>query len=146
MRRIMKKNFSCGHRGLGQYCHRCVAEKALELKASQHKREKEQKEQERVRRKLDLMNIEQELNVKHGTFPVHVLKKAHKIVESIRKGESIQNFKAKKLKTIGQRSIIRIKVNDGHRIIFIQNASDIRFLELLTHEKYNSRIASGGWL
>jgi|GEM_PF-6094954 hypothetical protein len=134
-----KKRFECGHKAFGKICRRCIY---LENERLRYQRMQEQKELER----RELEAIAKELGVNPAGYRKNVLLKAYNIVKQIREGAPFARFNWRLLKAMGQREIIRIKVDRCHRLIFRVDKMGTKFLELLTHERYNTRLASGGWL
>lgn len=121
---MAKKTFSCGHKGKGQYCHRCEQEK-LEKDKTQF-----QKQQWN-----DLFNedpIDLKVLVNHK-----LIEKARKIIKSIHQGDCYTLFKGKRMKY--DRNIISVPVNNDFRLIYKDLSSGLILQALLSHEEYNSR-------
>lgn len=60
-------------------------------------------------------------------------------------GRPYLDFKGKRMITMGQREIISIPVGRRYRLICCEKSGTLKFVEVISHEEYNSRLASGGW-
>ena len=126
-----RKLFSCGHRGRGKFCHRCdVAEKA----AAQRQREVEH-----------LAARVSEAPVPLSGLPPQVVEKALKLFEQLKAGTPYAEFRGKRLVTIHQREVISVPLGRRYRMICREEIDLLTFLEVISHETYNNRLASGGW-
>ena len=126
-----RKQFTCGHIGKGQYCHRCEAEEL------QHQKEL-----------LAKRNWEAKLSsspVPLEGFPRAVAEKTLSIVDALERGQSHFDFRGKRFVSMGQRSIISIPVGRRYRLICEDQGDRLHYKELITHETYNNRLSSGGW-
>ena len=128
---IRKKTFLCGHKGKGQFCHKCKAVEKI--------KENRRKEQEIWNIKVNLCPVK----VVH--LPSKVTKKALELIENLSQGEGYHAFNGKRLADMGQREIISIPVGWSYRLICHEFEGHLKFIEVLTHENYNNRISSGGW-
>jgi len=126
-----KKVFPCGHRGKGRYCHRC---KQDEERLSKRKEAKYAWKKQVLSLPLDLEQL-----------PRDVVKKVMKVVEDLEKSGSYTDFKGKRLVHIGQREVISIPIGRSYRLICKDTGGSLEYLEVITHETYNNRLASGGW-
>lgn len=128
----MRKRFPCGHRGLGQYCHRC-AENRMRSFASGRKR-------------IDRQALAAVLGVRPADFPEGVLARAAGICEQVA-GEglpALRRFRAKKIVSLDD--VFSIPIGRHHRLLFRVHGGLPRYRELLTHEQYDPRSAASGWL
>lgn len=145
MRRILKKTFKCGHKGLGKYCRRCQLIEQERLAAQLAEAEKLRRAEEAKLQRRNYLAMLEELGVKVGEIPFTVAQKAGRIVADIHSGVPYFRYKWKRLKAMGQRSVIRIRVNRKYRLIFFETENGLRFQELLPHHEYDLRLSTGGW-
>jgi hypothetical protein len=128
---IRKTNFPCGHRGKGRYCHRCACEAEIAKRRDQAKSE--------WKSRLSSAPIPL------GHLPADVADKTLGVIAELERGASYLDYLGKRLKTMGRRDIISIRIGRRHRLICRESNGSLEFVEALTHEEYNSRLASGGW-
>lgn len=126
-----KKTFACGHRGRGQYCHRC-------------RQEEQQKEEARHQKRARAHHLAS-APVPLDHLPEKVALKALKIMRMIESGSPYTDFRGKRLRTMGLRHIISIPVGWSYRLICRETEGRLRFVEVISHETYNTRIDAGGW-
>ena len=127
-----KKKFSCGHTGKGKYCHRCKHE--AELNRSSKKIKQEWDDQ------LSAMPI----SLDH--VPEKIAKKTIQIINKLSSGENYQLFRGKRLAKMGQRQTISIPIGRRYRLICSENKGIFTYIEVISHENYNIRLSSGGWI
>lgn len=60
-------------------------------------------------------------------------------------GKAYQDFKGKRLVTMGQREVISVPIGRRYRLICRDSNGCLEFIEVITHEEYNNRLSSGGW-
>ncbi len=126
-----KKRFPCGHVGKGRYCHRC----ATEAKAA---RETEAaKTAWAARLAAAPVALDQ--------VPRDVAEKALGVIAALDAGRPYMDLRGKRLTNMGQREVITIPLGQHYRLIATDGDGRLRFLEVLSHEAYNTRLASGGW-
>jgi hypothetical protein len=127
-----KKTFPCGHRGYGQYCHRCMQEIKQEI-------EEEKKERERRRRRIEWQKkfADDPINLRH--LPKHVVKKARKKIQLLRSGAGFRRLDAKRMQH--SRNWIRIKLGNSWRLMARDVGDRIVPVEVLSHEDYNKKYA-----
>ncbi len=133
-----KKKFPCGHSGRGQYCHRCREEEL----------ERQVETENRLRRGQAKLEWETKLAdspVSLTDIPRHVAEKALEVIADLRKPPAQRRFTGRRLTTIGQRDIVRFEIGWSYRLICRENGDGLQFLEVISHETYNTRLASGGW-
>ena len=126
-----KKTFPCGHKGKGQYCHRCEQNEV----AKKVRQKKEDMWNERLR----LSPVE----ITH--LPRKVAEKVMNVIDGLLDGRSYHEFNGKRLVTMGQREVIRIPIGWNYRLICRANSGGMEFVEVITHEEYHNRLSSGGW-
>lgn len=126
-----KKTFACGHRGKGQYCHRCHAKAKANDAAARARAGWQQT--------LDTAPIPL------GHLPRKQAEKTLAILESIGNGVSHTRFNGKRLSNMNQREIISIPIGRQYRLICRDDNEGLCPIEALSHEDYNQRLASGGW-
>lgn len=124
----MKKAFPCGHRGKGQYCHRCAQEKEREAQEQLVRSEKRRWRESFENDSVDLRKIQQD---------ERLVRKARDIIRGIEDGRPIADFQGKRLNH--DRRIISIPVGRNHRLMYRDTDHGPVAVELLTHEEYNAR-------
>lgn len=126
-----KKTFPCGHFGKGQYCHRCAAEE------SARKQARDDKQAWAARIEAAPISL--------GAIPKPIAERALKAMSDLDAGKSYLEFRGKRLASMGQREVITIPIGQRYRLICLEQEGALRYLEVLSHEQYNNRLASGGW-
>lgn len=126
-----KRRFPCGHVGRGQYCHRCA-------------QEKQAREQARAARQAWAERLAA-APVALESVPRHVAEKVLQIIAELEQGKRYQDFKGKRLALMGQRDVISIPVGWSHRLICREGEAGLEYVEVISHETYNKRLAAGGW-
>lgn len=135
---MANKTFACGHTGKGQFCHRCV----------QAEKEKAAKIQQQAEAILKKQSWQSQLNaspVPLNHLPKEIASKALQIIEGLNSGKSYLAFKGKRLAEMGLRQIVSIPLGLSHRLVCREENDVLTYLEATTHEKYNNRLATGGW-
>lgn len=129
-----KKQFSCGHRGYGRYCHRCHpyhggdrCEEAQNLKAARRL------EKQRVRQQWQQTFLSDRIDLTH--LPKKIVLKARQIMTALNQGVSLHTLRGKHLSF--NRQLIRIPVTYRYRLLCQQDALGIEPLKVITHETYN---------
>ncbi|MFQ5500395.1 MAG: hypothetical protein ACE5FH_12065, partial [Candidatus Zixiibacteriota bacterium] len=98
-----KKMFSCGHFGKGRFCHRCVQE--------------ETQKQKSVQAKSDWNDRLSASPVQLDHLPKDAAEKTLQVIKDLTNGKRYQDFKGKRMITIGQREVISIPVGRHFRLI-----------------------------
>jgi len=124
---MAKKLFPCGHKGKGQYCHRCDQEK--EQQEIDLQRKKEQQDWE------DLFS-DDPVNL-HVLENDKLVKKARNIISEIHSGTSYTKYRGKRMQY--DRDIISVPLTRDWRLIFISDGNIYKCSKLMTHEDYNVR-------
>lgn len=127
-----RKHFPCGHIGKGKFCHYC---KQIEYSNQQSAIQKSQWEARIA-----------SAGINFDGLPKKFAEKAIDIISKIRTGSSYMEFLGKRLLTMGQREVISIPIGKRYRLIMVEKNGTYEPLELLSHEDYNNRLASGGWI
>ena len=137
------KTFPCGHTGKGQFCHRCKqadaqrqAASAARQAADMVRSEQRQQWQERLENAP--------VALKH--LPRNAQEKCLQVVDKLQHGTSYMELQGKRLSPMNQREIISIPLGWSFRLICREAAGQLEFVEAISHETYNNRLASGGWL
>lgn len=143
-RRRHRKRFDCGHRGLGQYCHRCAAVAvqppllpksrsiALPKKSSfplQTATEQKQADRFAWQQQFD----QDPVDLTH--LPRAIVIKARRVLADLAAGISLQQLRGKRFSF--DRTLIRIPVTYRYRLLCRQDHTKIRPLRVLSHEPYN---------
>lgn len=119
------KTFPCGHKGKGQYCHRCEQERVEQESVNSHRAEK-QAWQEQF--KLDPVDLTILPNRK-------LVEKARQIIKEIAEGAPYTAFKGKRMNF--DRNIISVPLNHDFRLIYQQTQSGLVLADVMSHEEYN---------
>lgn len=77
--------------------------------------------------------------------PRPIATKALHVIEKLAQGADYRQFHGKRLVAMGQRTIVSIPLGWGHRLICREEGARLGPIEVLSHETYNTRLASGGW-
>ncbi|MBD1840149.1 hypothetical protein H6F78_12635 [Coleofasciculus sp. FACHB-64] len=116
-----KKTFSCGHKGHGQTCHRCVQERATWIQRKQEKQEWEESFS------LDPINL------RH--LPAHLVVKARAIIARLEGSRNYIEFRGKRMRH--NRLIISIPLSRDYRMICRDCGTKLVPEEVMSHEEYN---------
>jgi len=127
-----KKKFPCGHAGKGQYCHRCAQVQA----SIQQSHEERKAWADRVRTAPVPLD---------DSIPRRVAEKVLQIIAELAKGKPYQDFRGKRLVTLGQREVISVPIGWSYRLICRETCGRLEYLEVISHETYNRRLSDGGW-
>lgn len=120
-----RKHFKCGHRGYGQYCHRCADAKKLKTaRRSEKQLARQQWQQSFLSDSIDLTHL-----------PKKIVLKARQVIDALQQGISLHELRARRLSF--DRNLIRIPVNYRYRLLCQQENSSISPLKVMTHETYN---------
>lgn len=116
-----KKNFSCGHRGYGQTCHRCAKVQLNQLLKKQTKQ------------KWEDTFTQDPINLRH--LPKNVVVKARNIMAALREEQNYRSFHGKRLRY--DRFIISIPVTRNYRLL-CRDYGNLLIPEcVVSHEDYN---------
>lgn len=118
------KNFPCGHKGLGAYCHRCH-EAAREQERRREKRR--QQEQLQASDPIDLTQL-----------PPRIARKARALLKALANGESWNCHHGKRLQW--NRAIISVPIGRDYRLLLRQEGNTpLEPLQVISHEDYNTK-------
>jgi len=125
----MKKKFSCGHIGKGQYCHLCKARD-------------DAYEQQRVVKRAEKQAIAEatDVGIDMVRIPVPVALKAADIVRKLKSGTTYLAVHGKRL-TSWDHNMISIPVGMSYRVMCKEVEGAVIPIEVLSHEQYNGRIS-----
>lgn len=116
-----KKVFPCGHRGYGQFCHRCEQEqKAIANKQKQRQEWAQTFEEDAI----DLRHL-----------PKNVVLKAREILQAIATQGDYRQFHGKRLRH--DRQVISVPVTRHYRLICRDHEGKISPEAVISHEDYN---------
>jgi hypothetical protein len=122
----MKRTFSCGHTGKGQFCHACAA---AEKSRQGHQLERDEARAQR-RRAAEDDHVDLSI-VSHLSA---VQRQAREILRKVSAGEHPFSLNGKPLGSCcGQ--VISVPVGRSYRLLF--DAPTLKPLQLLSHETYN---------
>ncbi len=117
-----KKTFDCGHKGAGQFCHRC----ALEEKVRAEKRAaKESWAESFAADPIDLR-----------LFPRAVVHKARDVISKLAEGALWGTMGGKRLQY--DRTLVSIPVTRDYRLICRTVDGALVLVRLVSHEEYNT--------
>ena len=132
------KQFNCGHRGFGQYCHRCirVAEPSQvpvmtdavvyrPKKAASKNTARQQWRQSFAHDPIDLTHL-----------PKPIVIRARHILASLNQGVVPRSMQGKRFNF--DRTLLRIPVSYRYRLLCRWQADRIVPLQVLSHESYNA--------
>ena len=119
---MVKKTFPCGHKGKGQYCHRC---EQVSRRRQQRRAEQQRWAQQFANDPINLRRLPQR----------SLINKARAIIAAIAAGQSHTAFKGKRLNH--DRTVISVPVNRDYRLIYYDTGAGFELKDLMTHEEYN---------
>lgn len=122
----MKRTFSCGHTGKGQYCHACTAaEKSRQTEKLAREKARETKQRAAEDDRVDLSMV---------THLRTVQQQAREILRKVSAGEHPLALNGKRLRSCAGH-VISVPVGRSYRLLF--DAPTLQPLQLLSHEAYN---------
>ena len=124
------KRFECGHRGKGQYCHRCRQE-SIDKQKQIDRKQAQQVEREKWK---DSFSMDQ-IDLKSIEAPRSIIEHARHIITDLSKGISPFQLGGKKLKQ--RKGWLRIPIGRAYRMLCRETINGYRPESLLTHEQYN---------
>ncbi len=137
-RRKWRKLFACGHRGFGQYCHRCDAfstekrDRTTEIQpvVVDVRRVKKPKRDHSWYQRFDRDPIE----LRH--LPKSIVIKTRRILDLLDQGVAPGELKGRRFNF--DRTLLRIPVSYRYRLLCRWQADRIVPLQVLSHEAYNA--------
>jgi hypothetical protein len=128
-KRKHKKTFSCGHRGHGKECARCLQEAQEQARKAQEAAEQQQQRDEW------LASFERDMVDLRG-LPTHVVQKSRHILSELAKGRHFGILGGKRM--VFDKTLVRIPVGHRYRMLCRQETGPIVPLMVLSHEDYNA--------
>ncbi|ACK70716.1 conserved hypothetical protein [Gloeothece citriformis PCC 7424] len=116
-----RKNFSCGHKGFGQICHKCAQQEAAR---TQKQQDKHAWEATFACDPIDLKSL-----------PKNVVIKARKIIQGLQHQKNYREFHGKRLRH--DRFIISIPVTRHYRLLCRDCGTFVAPEAVISHEDYN---------
>ncbi len=116
-----KKQFSCGHRGFGQTCHRCAQQQEDWERRQRHKLDWEATFATDA---IDLRNL-----------PKNVVVKSRQIIQQLQIRSDYRQFHGKRLRH--DRLVISIPVTRNYRLICRDCGQFLNPEAVISHEDYN---------
>jgi hypothetical protein len=113
-----KRTFPCGHKGRGQYCHRCAQEQEAQSRKQAWKDTFAQDP-------IDLRCLPNRTQVE----------KARTLLAEIAQGRPYTDFRGKRLNH--DRTLISVPLGLDYRLLFQDTGSGLLPLACLSHEAYN---------
>lgn len=125
-----RKQFPCGHRGLGQCCQAC------DQARRQTSRQQQQQQQQRLQQRAWRDSFHQDpINLKG--FPKHVVKKARQVMGRLAQGTHYSRLGG--VRWHHNPSIVRIPLGRDYRLLCRYQGKTITPDRVLSHEDYNNR-------
>jgi hypothetical protein len=129
-----KQSFPCGHKGRGQYCHRCRADEREAVEraeadaaaAARHKEERDAWQDSHAADPIDLRPLQTRERIE----------KARALLRRLAAGEPYAQLGGKRWES--DRSIVAVPVGRGFRLILRDDGGRLRPLACMTHEAYNN--------
>jgi len=120
-----KKRFACGHRGFGQYCHRCANHQVRKrAKTDLKKSQKAQWEAAFAHDEIDLSGL-----------PTHIIGKTRRVLAELSQGTHYWEVSGKRLQMM--REVVRIPITRRYRLLCHHDGTSLKPLKVLSHEEYN---------
>ena len=94
--------------------------------------------------RLDWQNLIDTAPVPLDGLPKPIAEKAIQIMTELKNGKSYMAFRGKRLLAMGKRQVISVPIGRRYRLICRKKTEGLRYLEVITHQKYNNRLSSGG--
>ncbi|MCC0176518.1 hypothetical protein I4641_05935 [Waterburya agarophytonicola K14] len=116
-----KKKFSCGHKGFGRICHKCIQANAV---IEQKQKLKRDWEVSFDRDSIDLRNL-----------PKNVVLKSRYIIQQLAKEPNYRQFRGKRLRH--NRFVISIPINRSYRLLCRDRGQSLSPEAVVSHEDYN---------
>jgi hypothetical protein len=122
----MKRTFSCGHTGKGQFCHACAA--------AEKSRQNTKFERDEARAKKQRAAEDDRVDLSIVSHLSAVQRQAREILRKVSAGEHPFSLNGKPLRSCcGQ--VISVPVGRQYRLLF--DGPTLEPLQLLSHETYN---------
>jgi len=122
----MKKTFPCGHKGKGQFCHRCHQKELAQAK----------KDAIRSKRVLRFDEAEKKAGLDLSKVPLKVAEHAAQVIQEIRSGK--MPHKSKRLSD--NKSLISVPLRLQYRLLVKDTGDAFQPMSVMTHEEYNKTI------
>jgi len=116
-----KKQFSCGHKGFGQICHRCAQ---INVVNQQKQKLKQDWETSFDRDLINLRNL-----------PKNVVIKSRRIIRQLAEKPDYRAFRGKRLRH--NRFVISIPINRNYRLLCRDRGQSLSPEAVVSHEDYN---------
>jgi hypothetical protein len=129
-----KTTFECGHRGAGQYCHRCKQERDQAAKR-QDERRRQLDERRTDKAAWDATFAADAIDLRGLQTRERVIK-ARDLLARLAAGEPYTSLNGKRWES--DRSIVSVPIGWGYRLVLREQAGQIRPMKVLTHEDYNN--------
>ncbi|MEA5466872.1 DUF7682 family zinc-binding protein [Leptothoe sp. PORK10 BA2] len=123
-----KQQFDCGHRGFGQYCHRCAD--VERLRQAKRVARKAAKRQRQAPFEKDLINLR--------GLPQPIVKKARAVLAALSEGTHYWQLGGKRLHS--WREVIRIPITRRYRLLCQNGGNRVNPVKVVSHEAYNTLV------
>lgn len=128
--RKQKQVFACGHRGFGQWCHACAAQRSAQPAFQEHR----DRPQLATRQQWQATFQADPIDLTH--LPKQVVAVARRQISFLAAGGAYRELGGKRLK--GNRSILSIPVTQHYRLLCHITSHQITPMRVLSHEAYNA--------
>lgn len=143
--RLWRKQFGCGHRGFGRYCHRCREQKLEQKRRRQAEQATKQRQvaeqaeerrlEERWQERQDWLDLYGCGGVDLRRLPKPVVVKARRILAELADGKALGALLGKRMGF--DRTLVRVPVGYRYRLLCRLEAGVVRPLRVMSHEAYN---------
>ena len=140
-----RQRFSCGHRGFGQYCHRCTSQEILRQKRRERRRSVQESQIREAPRQAQCQQCpaaRQHWQQSFATDPVDlsqlprgIVLKARLILARLAAGAGFWQVLGKRMRF--DRGLIRIPVGHRYRLLCRRSGDRLWPLRVMSHETYN---------
>ncbi|NJK32142.1 MAG: hypothetical protein HC927_06870 [Deltaproteobacteria bacterium] len=131
------KTFPCGHRGKGQFCHRCAAlesERATQPTNGEAKDGAKPDEVKVEKAQWEATFEDDPIDLHHLPTKQLVLR-AREILEAVGRGAPWHQFNGKRLQH--DRNVVSVPLGRRYRILFRTDEGSPKPVKVLSHEAYN---------
>ena len=126
---IRVKQFACGHKGRGQYCHACAQQEAVRRAKQEHR---EARHSAKVARAVAFNHDPIDLRILPSES---LIDKARGILRHITQTRDYRPFFGKRMET--DRTLLSVPLNYRYRLMFRVHSDRIVPLAVMSHERYN---------
>jgi hypothetical protein len=135
------KTFPCGHRGKGQFCHRCAALESEGATQPAQPPQPQSSEPEGAKSEERLDKAQWEATFEDDPIDLHHLPtkqlvlRAREILEAVGRGAPWHQFNGKRLQH--DRNVVSVPLGRRYRLLFRTDEGSPKPVKVLSHEAYN---------